>query len=74
MATKRKKKDTEHEELRRRALEPFRPSITDEDIRRHEEEVRKRSLDAIHRMKEDITESEMANIKMRADFEHRWNE
>ena len=38
--------DEEYEELRRRALEPFRPTRTMEDVLRREAEIREASIDA----------------------------
>jgi len=35
----------EFEEMRRRALEPFRPTLTMEDVLRHEERIRAGSIE-----------------------------
>lgn len=69
MATKKKKADPEMDELRKKALEPFRPTLTDEQVIEHERKVREESLKNIKKMKDDVSESEKANIKMRACFE-----
>lgn len=37
--------DPEYEELRRRALEPFMPTLTMEDVLRHEERIRAASIE-----------------------------
>lgn len=64
----------EYEELLKRALEPFKPIRTKEDVLKHEAEIREESINAMHKMKEDISESELATIKSRADFEHGWSD
>lgn len=74
MAKKKKQiVDEEFEELKRKALEPFKPKRTMEDVLKHEQEIREESLKAIHKMKEDIGDTERENILARASFEHRWN-
>lgn len=40
--------DQEYEELRRRAMEPYRPTYTMDDVLRREEEIREASLAAYH--------------------------
>lgn len=72
MAKKKSKRQIEQEafeNLKRRALEPHKPILTDEDVRRHEHEIREKSMKNYHKLREDISESEMANIKSRASFE-----
>lgn len=74
MAKKKKQiVDEEFEELKRKALEPFKPKRTMEDVLKHEQEIREESLKAIHKMKEDIGDTERENILARASFEHSWN-
>lgn len=76
MAKKKTKKQIEQEEfeeLKRKALEPFKPTLTKEKQLEHEEEIRERSIDTIRKMKDDVSESEMVMIKSRACFEHNWN-
>lgn len=68
--TKRQLEEEAFEELKRRALEPFKPTLTDEYIRRHEDEIREQSMKNYHALKEDVSETEMENIKSRASFEH----
>ena len=73
MANKKSRKQSEEEafeELRRRALEPFKPQRTMEDVLKHEQEIREESLKAIHKMKESLNETEKENILSRASFEH----
>lgn len=74
MAAKKKSKkqieDEAFEELKRRALEPFKPTLTKEEQLMREAERRERSMENYHDLKDDISESEMQNIKSRADFEH----
>lgn len=75
MAKKKKQLgDEEFEELKRKALEPFKPQLTMEDVLKHEQEIREESIKAMRKMKEDISESELATIKSRADFEHGWSD
>lgn len=73
----RKKKNEisgeEYNELLRKALEPFKPQRTMDDVLKHEDEIREENLKALRKMKEDISDSELAAIKSRADFEHGWN-
>lgn len=71
--TKKQLEDEEFEETKRRALEPFRPKRTMEDILKHEAEIREESLKAIRKMKEDISETEKENILTRASFERNWD-
>ena len=68
--TKKQSEEEAFEELRRRALEPFKPQRTMEDVLKHEQEIREESLKEIHKMKEDISETEKENILSRASFEH----
>lgn len=76
MAKRKTKKQIEEEafeELKRKALEPFRPQRTMEDVLKHEEEIREESIKAMRRMKEDIGDTERDNILARAAFEFNWN-
>ena len=73
MAKKKSKKQIEQEafeELKRKALEPFKPTLTKEDQLKHEAEIREQSMKNYHKLKNEISESEMDNIKSRASFEH----
>ena len=74
MAKTKKQLEAEaFEELKRKALEPFKPQRTMEDVLKHEQEIREESIKAIHKMKEDIGDTERENILARASFEHNWN-
>lgn len=76
MGKKKSKKQIEDEtfeELKKRALEPFKPTLTKEDQLKHEAEIRERSMANYHKLKEEIRETEKVNIKSRASFEHEWN-
>lgn len=69
--TKKQLEEEEFEKLRKRALEPFKPTLTMEEVLKHEEEIREESIRNIHKMKDDISDTEIENIKSRADFEHK---
>ena len=43
MTRKKKSKDEDFEAMRQRALRPFKPSLTDEDIKEFEEKIRQQS-------------------------------
>lgn len=73
MAKKKQKPemtDEEFEAMRKRALQPFKPSLTDEDIRKFEEEVRQRSIESMKRQKDELNEYEKSQIKEKVDFIH----
>jgi hypothetical protein len=67
--TKKQSEEEAFEELRRKALEPFKPLRTMEDVLKHEEKLREESLKTYRMMKKDVKESEKENIKSRAFFE-----
>ena len=72
MAKRKTKKQIEEEafeELRRKALEPFKPTLTKKEQLEHEEEIRERSMRNYHALKKDIRASEKEFIKSRACFE-----
>lgn len=73
--TKKKKQlvDKEFEELKRKAMEPFKPMLTREKQLEHEEKIREKSLLSIKKEKEDMNESELATIKSRANFTRTFN-
>ena len=76
MAKKKSKKQIEDEdldELKKRALEPFKPRKTMQEMLEEEARIREQSMKNYHKLKEEISESEMDNIKSRASFEHEWN-
>ena len=72
--TKKKQKpemtDEEFEAMRQRALQPFKPSLTDADIKNFEEEVRQRSLESMKRQKEGLNDYDKQKIKDKVDFIH----
>lgn len=76
MAKKKSKRQLEEdafEELRRKALEPLKPTLTKEDQLKHEAEIREKSMKNYHNLKEEVSETEKANIMSRANFEHCWD-
>lgn len=70
MTQKKKIKDEESEAMRQRALQPFKPSITDEDIKEFEERIRQRSLDYMKTHKEELNDYEKKIVKERSSFIH----
>lgn len=73
MARKKSKKQIEEEdfeELKRRAMEPFKPRKTIQEMLEEEARIREESMKNYHKLKEEVTESEMENIRSRASFEH----
>ena len=72
--TKRQLEDEAFEELKRKAMEPFKPRKTIHEILEEEARIREESLRNYHKLKEEISDSEMENIKSRADFTHGWSD
>ncbi|MBQ3989776.1 MAG: hypothetical protein II630_02940 [Bacteroidales bacterium] len=73
MAKKKTKKQIEAEEfeaMRQRALRPFKPSLTDEDIREFEEKIRQQSLENMKNNKEELNAYDREKVKERASFIH----
>lgn len=72
MKKKRKKQleQEEYEAMRQRALRPFKPSLTDEDIKEFEEKIRKRSLDYMKTHKEELNDYEKKCVKEKSSFLH----
>ena len=73
---KKSKKQLEKEsfeELKKRALEPFRSTISDEDIMRHEERIRNESMKNVHKMREELSDEQKKAIQNKSAFEHRWS-
>ena len=73
MAKKKTKKQIEAEEfeaMRQRALRPFKPSLTDEDIREFEEKIRQQSLENMKNNKEELNAYDIEKVKERASFIH----
>ena len=73
MAKKKTKNQMEQEEfeaMRQRALRPFKPSLTDEDIKEFEEKIRKQSLENMKANKEELNAYDKEKVKERASFIH----
>ena len=73
MAKKKTKKQMEQEEyeaMRQRALQPFKPSLTDEDIKEFEEKIRQQSLENMKKNKEELNAYDREKVKERASFIH----
>lgn len=73
MAKKKTKKQMEQEEfeaMRQRALQPFKPSLTDEDVREFEEKIRQQSLENMKANKEELNAYDREKVKERASFIH----
>ena len=70
MARKKKTKDEEFEAMRQRALRPFKPSITDEDINEFEEKIRQQSLENMKNLKDQVKQSDKERIMEQSVFEH----
>lgn len=60
--------EEEYEAMRQRALQPFKPSITDEDIIKFEEEIRERSLKNMKKIKDEINDYDKEKIRERNGF------
>lgn len=67
---KRKLDDLTPEELRERALRPFKPIITGDEVKNFEENVRKQSLENARKQKESLNAYDKEKIKEKASFEH----
>ena len=73
MAKKKTKKQIEQEDfeaMRQRALRPFKPSLTDEDIREFEEKIRKQSLENMKNNKEELNAYEKSQVQEKSSFIH----
>lgn len=73
MAKKKTKKQLEQEEfeaMRQRALQPFKPSLTDEDIKEFEERIRQRSLENMKANKEELNAYDREKINEKSSFIH----
>ena len=70
MTKKKKIKDEEFEAMRQRALQPFKPSLTDDDIKTFEEKVRTESLEAMKKQKDKLNDYEKQQIKEKSSFIH----
>lgn len=73
MAKKKTKKQMEQEDfeaMRQRALRPFKPSLTDEDIREFEKKIRQKSLENMKVLKDQIKQADKERIMEKSVFEH----
>lgn len=73
MAKKKTKKQLEQEDfeaMRQRALQPFKPSLTDEDVREFEEKIRQQSLENMKNNKEELNAYDKEKVNERASFIH----
>lgn len=70
MARKKKTKDEEFEAMRQRALRPFKPSITDEDIKEFDEKIRQKSLENMKKNKEELNAYEKSQVQEKSSFIH----
>ncbi len=68
--TKKQLEQEEYEAMRQRALRPFKPSLTDEDIKEFEERIRQQSLENMKKNKEELNASDREKVKERASFIH----
>jgi hypothetical protein len=68
--TKKQMEQEEYEAMRQRALRPFKPSLTDEDIKEFEERIRQRSLENMKNNKEELNAYDREKVKERASFIH----
>jgi hypothetical protein len=68
--TKKQLEKEEYEAMRQRALRPFKPSLTDEDIKEFEERIRQRSLENMKNNKEELNAHDREKVKERASFIH----
>ena len=70
MTKKKTIEDEELEAMRQRALKPFKPSLTDDDIREFEEKVRAESIETMKKQKEKLNDYEKQQIKEKTSFLH----
>lgn len=73
MAKKKTKKQLEQEEfeaMKQRALQPFKPSLTDEDVREFEEKIREESLKYAKEHKKELNDYEKSQVKEKSSFIH----
>jgi hypothetical protein len=68
--TKKQLEQEEYEAMRQRALRPFKPSLTDEDIKEFEERIRQQSLENMKKNKEELNAYDREKVKERASFIH----
>jgi hypothetical protein len=73
MSKKKTKKQLEQEEfeaMRQRALQHFKPSLTDEDIKEFEEKIRQQSLENMKNNKEELNAYDREKINEKSYFIH----
>ena len=70
MTRKKKIKDEDFEAMRQRALQPFKPSLTDEDIKEFEEKIRQQSLENMKKNKEELNAYEKSQLQEKSSFIH----
>lgn len=74
MGIKKKNKtemtDEEFEAMKQRALQPFKPSLTDEDIKEFEEKIRQQSLENMKANKEELNAYDREKINEKSSFIH----
>lgn len=68
--TKKQMEKEEYEAMRQRALQPFKPSLTDEDVREFEEKIRQQSLENMKANKEELNAYEKSQVKEKSSFIH----
>lgn len=67
---KQKQQDIDFEAMRQRALQPFKPSLTDEDIKEFEEKIRQKSLENMKKNKEELNPYEKSQVQEKSSFIH----
>lgn len=67
---KQKQQDPDFEAMRQRALQPFKPSITDEEVREFEEKIRQQSLENMKKNKEELNAYDRKKINEKSSFIH----
>ena len=68
--TKKQLEQEEFEAMRQRASQPFKPSLTDEDVKEFEEKIRQQSLENMKKNKEELNAYDIEKVKERASFIH----
>jgi len=68
--TKKQMEQEEYEAMRQRALRPFKPSLTDEDVKAFEDKVREESLKRMKESKEELNDYEKSQVKEKSSFIH----
>lgn len=68
--TKKQIEQEDFEAMRQRALQPFKPSLTDEDIKEFEEKIRQQSLENMKKNKEKLNSYDREKVKEKSSFIH----